>query len=546
MGILSLLIFLPFVGMLFSAFLPKSFGHYHKWITLSITFLQLAIFVVAAIPQYNQAIATENWGINKENGFIFMEKLPWILADLGSSGKLQIEYFVAMDGLSFPLILLTLIIMVIATVSAWRTTKRAKAFFMLLLLLDSSMLGCFLALDFFLFYLFYELMLLPMFFLIGMWGGDRKEYAAIKFFLYTLVGSVFLLLIMVGLAFSFTSPNHPDIHTFNLITMMQTNADGALQYVVKGGLFDKGSLLFGGNARLVGFLIAFIAFAIKVPVFPLHTWLPDAHVEAPTSISVILAGVLLKVGVYGILRICVGVFPEGLIYFAWWIGLFGLISMIYGALVAMAQKDLKALVAYSSISHLGYTLLGIASLTSAGMNGTVLQLFNHGLTSAMLFLLVGVLYDRVHSRQIAQFSGLWGKMPHYTLFVIVAFFASLGLPGFNTFVSELLVFMGTFQAGVSGQLPIWMAFAGVISIVLGAVYFLRTFRTMFFGVFSSQTHSDWNHKLHDLTTREYFMLIPLALLILLFGIFPNLMLTKIEGSMNALVNYVLAVGKGLL
>lgn len=546
MGILSALIFLPFVGMLLSAFLPKSFGHYHKWITLAITFLQLAIFVVAAIPQYNEAIAAGNTGINKAEGFIFTEKLTWILADLGTSGKLQIEYYIAMDGLSFPLTLLTLIIMVIATVSAWRTTKRAKAFFMLLLLLDSSMLGCFLALDFFLFYLFYELMLLPMFFLIGMWGGDRKEYAAIKFFLYTLVGSVFLLLIMVGLAFSFTSPNHPDIHTFNLITMMQTNADGALQYVVKGGLFDKGALLFGGNARLVGFLIAFIAFAIKVPVFPLHTWLPDAHVEAPTSISVILAGVLLKVGVYGILRICVGVFPEGLIYFAWWIGLFGLISMIYGALVAMAQKDLKALVAYSSISHLGYTLLGIASLTSAGMNGTVLQLFNHGLTSAMLFLLVGVLYDRVHSRQIAQFSGLWGKMPHYTLFVIVAFFASLGLPGFNTFVSELLVFMGAFQAGVSGQLPIWMAFVGVISIVLGAVYFLRTFRTMFFGVYATQAHSDWNHKLHDLTTREYFMLIPLALLILLFGIFPNLMLTKIEGSMNVLVNYVLAVGKGLL
>ena len=303
-----------------------------------------------------------------------------------------------------------------------------------------SVMGVFVAMDFFLFYIFYELMLLPLYFLIRIWGGSNREYASIKFFLYTLFGSVFILLVMLGLCFSVTSPVDGS-HSFNMLHMMD-----AKNYVRDSflGPYSEYASIFGYSSRFLAFIVLFVGFAIKVPIVPFHTWLPDAHVEAPTPVSIILAGILLKVGGYAIIRICYGIFPDAAIHFSYYIALLGTISIIYGALNALAADDLKRMIAYSSVSHMGFVLIGVASLTSEGMNGAIYQLFSHGILSAMLFYLVGILYNRVHDREIANFRGLSQQIPKYTVFVIIAFFASLGLPGFSGFIAEVFTLLGAF------------------------------------------------------------------------------------------------------
>jgi NADH-quinone oxidoreductase subunit M len=457
-------------------------------------------------------------GVNDLKTFQFVEKLSWITATLPMVGNINIEYFMGIDGISVPMILLTAIICFVAVFPSFGIKKAVKGYFAMYLLLDLGMMGVFCALDFFLFYLFWELMLLPMYFLIGVWGGPRKEYAAIKFFIYTLVGSVFMLLVMIGLYHSTGS--------FNLLEMMN-----AANF--------RGDSIFGGintTIRYVAFMGLFIGFAIKVPLFPFHTWLPDAHVEAPTPISVILAGVLLKMGAYGMIRIAFPIFPDAFGYFQTLIAWLGMISIVYGAFCALGQhkvgkRDFKKLIAYSSVSHMGLVILGLASMRPEGTVGAIFQMFNHGIITAMLFMIVGVIYDRAHTRGLDDFGGLAKKMPIYTGIMAVAFFAAIGLPGMSGFISEVLVFLGSFKS-----YPVLTIISG-LSIILGAAYMLWALQKIFFGVIPEKWQGPWDptkliYKTDDVNGLEMVALIPLAIIVIFLGVYPNPILNLMTGSVN--------------
>ncbi|MFH2037744.1 MAG: NADH-quinone oxidoreductase subunit M [Candidatus Zixiibacteriota bacterium] len=487
--ILTLVTFFPLIGVFLLLLVPKNSDSTIKGVSLLITFITflLSLWLYFMFDPF-------------ASGMQFEVNIPWV------SG-FGINYHIGIDGISLLLIMLTTILSVIVIISSWNSIKTGvKGYFISMLLLETGMLGVFIALDLFMFYVFWEAMLIPMYFIIGVWGGPRKIYAAIKFVLFTMFGSLLMLAALLYLFFMYY--DQTGVYTFDLLTLYGMDIPmGAQTYI---------------------FLAFALAFAIKVPIWPFHTWLPDAHVQAPTAGSVILAGVLLKMGTYGFIRICLPLFPEATLEFVPLISILAIIGIIYGALVAMVQKDVKSLVAFSSVSHLGFVMLGMMALNVQGLEGSVLQMINHGISTGALFLIVGMIYERRHTRMIADFGGLAKSMPVFSVFFMIVSLSSIGLPLTNGFVGEFLILLGTFH---SNQVYAIIAASGV---VLAACYMLWMIQRVLFGKITKPE----NENLKDLSGREKLVLVPLLILIFWIGVYPKPFLSRIEPAVKSILNMV--------
>src|SRR5712692_3595355 len=484
---LSIILFTPLAGALLLLLINKQNENAIRWVANIVAFIGFLV----SVPLWF-------WFKPQGPDFQFVERAPWI-PSVGA------EYFLGIDGLSTLLILLTTMMGCISVLSSWNAiTERVKEYYIFLLVLQTGMLGAFMSLDFLLFFLFWEVMLVPMYFLIGIWGSANRLYSAIKFFLYTLVGSVVMLLGILALYFAYTDPATGQ-HTFDVTQMHRHGFDPTLQWWV--------------------FLAFFLGFAIKVPMFPFHTWLPDAHTDAPTAGSVILAAVLLKMGTYGFLRFSLPILPEASRQFVPMIAWLSIIGIVYGALVALAQKDWKRLVAYSSVSHMALVMLGMFSLNPVGITGSIVQQLNHGISTGALFLLVGVVYERRHTRDISEYGGLSKVMPVYAAIFLIMTMSSIGLPTLNGFIGEFLILQGVFVAS-----KLWAAFAAS-GVVLGAAYMLYLYQRTMFG----KVENPKNERLLDLSNREFATFAPLIVLAVWMGIYPAPFLKRLESSVQHII-----------
>ena len=478
-GILSAIVFTPLIGAIIVAMIPKNKEQYIKWVALGIGFIGFTLSVITYASYNFQA-----------SGFQFIEKASWIKS-------VGINYHLAADGISLPLLVLANLLLVCSLAYSFTVTKRVKEYFIFILILAGSMSGVFVALDYILFYIFWELGLVPMYFLIGVWGGARREYAAIKFFLYTLFGSVFMFLGILGLYF------YSGSHTFSIIELAKFSYPYKVQVYI--------------------FLGIFLGLAIKLPVFPFHTWLPDAHVEAPTAASVLLAGILLKMGGYGFIRILIPSVPQAFKYFVPLMAGMAIISIIYGAYLAMGQDDLKKMVAYSSISHMGFVILGFITLNRWGVNGAVFQMVSHGLTTGMMFMLVGMVHDRYHTRRISELSGLVWQIPALAGVIIFTSFASAGLPALSGFIGEVHVIIGVVSVSwgyaIAAGIGIILTF-GYITSMIAKINLKQPKKVV---------------EVLDLNIREIIILSPFVFLVIFLGIYPGPLLKLIEGAVLPLL-----------
>jgi NADH-quinone oxidoreductase subunit M len=490
--LLTILILLPVFGALVAVayrLVPSKKEEHYKWIALAFTIIT---FVTSLLLVRGTAAGTAQ--------FSFEENVSWI-------GAIGARYHLGVDGISLWLVLLTTMLMPIAILSSWKAIKKRQlSYYVFLLLLEGALVGVFVSLDLLLFYLFFEASLVPMFFLIGVWGGERRIYAAVKFFIYTAVGSLLMLVGIIALYFIFGS--------FDYVTILEA--------------MRAGSITLPPGTEFWLFLAFAFAFCIKVPLFPLHTWLPDAHTEAPTAGSVILAGVLLKMGTYGLLRFNLGLFPNMSRQFAWLMITLAIIGIIYGALVAMVQPDVKRLVAYSSVSHMGFVVLGLFSFTELGMQGALYQMLNHGVSTGALFLFVGFIYERRHTRMISEFGGLSTPMPWFSTLFVIASLSSIGLPFLNGFVGEFLIMIGAWTSNAVSHAYIATMLAGT-GVIWAAVYMLWMLQRVVFGKVTNPENS----KLRDLNGREIGMIVPLLLLMLFMGVYPRPFLDRSRASVEA-------------
>ncbi|MCX6537332.1 MAG: NADH-quinone oxidoreductase subunit M [Acidobacteria bacterium] len=484
--LLSIILFTPLIGAALLLFVSRQQANLIRWIA---NIVALIGFVVS-LPLW---FAYDPAGAQ----FQFVERMPWI-PSIGA------EYFLGVDGFSVLLILLTTLMGSIAILSSWTAiTERVKEYYIFLLILQSGMIGAFVSLDFLLFFLFWEVMLVPMYFLIGIWGSDRRLYSAIKFFLYTLVGSVVMLLGILALYFHYHEV--AQVWTFDITKYQAANIPTNLQWWL--------------------FLAFFLGFSIKVPMFPFHTWLPDAHTDAPTAGSVILAAILLKMGTYGFIRFSLPILPDASRTFVPMMVTLSIIGIIYGALVAMAQKDWKRLVAYSSVSHMGMVTLGMFALNPVGMTGSIIQQLNHGISTGALFLIVGIVYERRHTRQISEYSGLSKVMPIYAAVFMIMTMSSIGLPTLNGFIGEFLILQGAFTANI------WWAVAAGSGVVLGAAYMLWLYQRTMFG----KIENPKNENLPDLNLREFMTFAPLIILAVWIGIYPTPFLERVDPTVKTVI-----------